>query len=203
MRPVFPSAVLNWLPVIVSVVSPVSPRASQLNVPAYVPERSVCSAVGVIVAGVCAGAIVCAGAVVSPGIAGCSPVGVVALTLSRVVFFELRGLAVEFRLVALVVFPVAELVSGSADLGPPAPARHQQLAKKPALSATTLNQTFFCPWIFLPCPFAAQTASIAPFEFSGGFTPGILEGTRILYHSPCQISTLTLRALSALNEVCG
>lgn len=33
IRPVRPSDVVNWLPVIVSVVSPVSPRASQLNLP--------------------------------------------------------------------------------------------------------------------------------------------------------------------------
>jgi hypothetical protein len=33
IRPVFPSAVVNWFPVIVSVVSPVRPAASQLKVP--------------------------------------------------------------------------------------------------------------------------------------------------------------------------
>lgn len=67
MRPVLPSAVVNWFPVIVNVVSPVSPRASQLNVPVYVPDRSVCSAArlavdraGVVVcAGVCAGSVCC------------------------------------------------------------------------------------------------------------------------------------------------
>jgi hypothetical protein len=34
MRPVFPSAVVNWFPFMVSVVSPVSPISSHLNVPA-------------------------------------------------------------------------------------------------------------------------------------------------------------------------
>ena len=42
MRPVLPSAVVNWFPVIVSVVSPIRPIDSQLNVPAYVPDRSIC-----------------------------------------------------------------------------------------------------------------------------------------------------------------
>ena len=59
MRPLLPSAVVNWFPVIVSVVGPVSPRASQLNVPVYVPDRSVCSAARLAVD--CAGMVVCAG----------------------------------------------------------------------------------------------------------------------------------------------
>ena len=42
MRPVFPSAVLNWFPLTVNVVSPVRPISSHLKFPAYVPERSVC-----------------------------------------------------------------------------------------------------------------------------------------------------------------
>jgi hypothetical protein len=40
IRPVFPSEVVNVFPVIVNVVSPVRPAASQLKVPVYVPERS-------------------------------------------------------------------------------------------------------------------------------------------------------------------
>ena len=41
MRPLLPSAVVNWFPLIVRVVSPDRPPASQLtNVPMYVPERS-------------------------------------------------------------------------------------------------------------------------------------------------------------------
>jgi hypothetical protein len=71
-------------------------------------------------------------------------------------------LLVEFALVELVVFPVAELVSRSADLEPPGPASHQHSAKEPALSATTLNPTFFCPWIFLPCSLGADPYQIAP-----------------------------------------
>lgn len=75
MRPDLPSAVVNWFPDMVSVVSPLSPSASQLNVPVYVPDRSVCSAArlaldcaGVVVcAGIC-DASVCAGLVASAGV---------------------------------------------------------------------------------------------------------------------------------------
>src|SRR6185503_20465799 len=42
IRPVLPSASVNSFPFMVMVVSPVRPRGSQLNVPAYVPDRSVC-----------------------------------------------------------------------------------------------------------------------------------------------------------------
>jgi hypothetical protein len=100
IRPVLPSAVVNWLPVIVSVVSPVSPRASQLNVPAYVPERSVCSeamlavCAGAVVwagvsvcAGICAGSVCPGAGIASAGVVVWSPVAVV-LVLSALFFFE-------------------------------------------------------------------------------------------------------------------
>jgi hypothetical protein len=94
MRPVFPSAVVNWFPVTVSVVSPVSPRASQLKVPAYVPERSVCSAAmlavlagAVFCAGICPGSVCPGAGIASAGIGVWSPVAVV-LVVSARCFFE-------------------------------------------------------------------------------------------------------------------
>jgi hypothetical protein len=59
MRPVFPSAVVNWFPFIVSVVSPVKPTSSQLKLPVYVPERSVCSVWAVADAAVSVAVVVC------------------------------------------------------------------------------------------------------------------------------------------------
>jgi len=63
IRPLFPSEVVNWFPLIVSVVSPVRPAASQLtNVPAYVPERSTCCVLVVGPCGVVCGVVGVCGA---------------------------------------------------------------------------------------------------------------------------------------------